>query len=294
VPADLLLTGGNGFVGRHLLRCASARNLDSAVARVDLRDAQAVDALIRDTRPRAIVHLADRRPGDDPWFALRDGVAMIANLVRAVTAWSPDAVLLATGSAAQYGHGGPEPLPESTPLAPVTAYAAVKCTLEAALISPLTEVRAIFTRSFNHVGPGQPVSAPAAAWVRQIADAEVAGGGAIRTGRLDVVRDFLDVRDVADAYLDLVASGAQGIFNVCSGKGHRLDELAEILAGLAAVPIEFELDPTLVRSTDPPAVVGDPTRLRTETRWEPTRTIDRSLADALDEARAIAPVGRAR
>jgi nucleoside-diphosphate-sugar epimerase len=122
-------------------------------------------------------------------------------------------------------------------------------------------------------------------WAKQVADAEAAGLGALKTGRLDVVRDFLDVRDVADAYLELVAGPAKGVVNVCSGTGVRLREVAEALVGLSGASISIEQDPALERAVDPPQVVGDPGRLRELTSWTPSIDLEQSLRDVLDEWR---------
>ncbi|HEY1538608.1 MAG TPA: GDP-mannose 4,6-dehydratase, partial [Solirubrobacteraceae bacterium] len=140
--------------------------------------------------------------------------------------------------------------------------------------------------SFNHVGPGQGPDAPVAQWARQVASAELRGSGTLRTGALDVVRDFLDVRDVADAYLALVRSPAEGAVNVCSGEPTPLSRMAEIVIGQAGVPIELERDAALVRGLDPPFVVGDPGRLRTLTDWAPHFELAASVGELLDECRA--------
>jgi GDP-4-dehydro-6-deoxy-D-mannose reductase len=157
----------------------------------------------------------------------------------------------------------------------------------AALAAPLRgPARVIWTRSFNHVGPGQPPSAPVGGWVAQAVAAERAGDGAIRTGRLDRYRDFLDVRDVAAAYLDLVASDASGAVNVCSGRPAQLGEVAARVAELCAADVAIETDPELVRDVDPESVVGDPALLETLTGFRPKYDLRRSIEDALDAARA--------
>ena len=113
------------------------------------------------------------------------------------------------------------PLRESDPLAPLSRLRRGEMRARARLHASAAlngGVRVIWARAFNHVGPGQGPDAPVAQWARQVAEAELAGGGTLRTGALDVVRDFLDVRDVADAYLALVRSPAEGAVNVCSGE----------------------------------------------------------------------------
>lgn len=209
---------------------------------------------------------------------------MCSSVLGAVAELSPGTPVLVPGSAAEYGLASSEALTEGAPLAPVSAYGAVKVALESACLAE-ERVRVVWARSFNHLGPGQRPDAPVAGWARQLAEAERAGGGTLRTGRLDVVRDFLDVRDVADAYLALVASGARGPVNVCSGRPVRLRELVDVLVGAARVEVAVETDPARVRDVDPPTVVGDPTLLRSLTGWEPERLLEDGLVEVLEEWR---------
>jgi GDP-4-dehydro-6-deoxy-D-mannose reductase len=169
----------------------------------------------------------------------------------------------------------------------VSPYGAAKSVLEAAVTAqPLSHgVRVIWARAFNHVGPGQGLDAPVAQWCKQIAAAERQGGGVLRTGRLDVVRDFLDVRDIADAYIALVQSDTTGVINVCSGSGTSLQAVAKILIDEARVAISLERVPELERSTDPSEVVGDPSHLHAATSWAPRVSLRESLRDVLDEWR---------
>jgi len=289
MPVDVLLTGATGFVGRHVVARAAARGLETACVEGDLRDPEVARNAVATARPKAVIHLASAlRRSDQPWFALGDDLLMTGNTITAVRNFVPGSVMLIPGSAAQYGDGAPRRLREDDPTMARTPYGEAKCVLERACISsPLVgQVRTIFTRSFNHVGPGQGVDAPIAAWARQLAEAEAGGGGVVKSGRLDVLRDFLDVRDVADAYLDLVLSDSDGIVNVCSGNAALLADIAELLLRLVAVPVSLERDPALHRAIDPPVVVGDPTRLERLTRFRPRIPLERSLADVLEEHRA--------
>jgi GDP-4-dehydro-6-deoxy-D-mannose reductase len=289
MPVDVLMTGATGFVGRHVAARASARGLDVARVGRDLRDPAVARNAVAAARPSGVIHLASalRRSGE-PWSALVDELLMTGNIIAAVRDSVPDAVVLVPGSAAQYGVAAPGPLREDAPTTARTAYGVAKCVLERACTSsPLVEsVRTIFTRSFNHVGPGQGDDAPIAAWARQLVGAEADGGGVVKTGRLDVVRDFLDVRDVADAYLDLVLSDGDGIVNVCSGTAVVLADVVQLLVRLAGVPVSVERDPARDRAIDPPVVVGDPARLIRLTRFRPRIPLEHSLGDVLEERRA--------
>jgi GDP-4-dehydro-6-deoxy-D-mannose reductase len=285
----VLVTGTTGFVGAHVLARAGARGLEAVAARGDLRDSETARALVAETRPFAVLHLASawRRAGDDVWQALADDLLMAGNVLSAVAAFAPQAPVLISGSAAQYGLAGPHPLHETAPTSPFGAYGAMKSVLEEACTSTALrgDVRVIWTRSFNHVGPGQGLDAPVPSWAKQVAATEAAGSGVLKTGRLEVVRDFLDARDIADAYLELIASPADGVVNVCSGVGLRLQEVADTLVGLSSASISIERDAALERPIDPPHVVGDPGRLRDLTGWAPRISLERSLRDVLDEWR---------
>ncbi len=292
---DLLVTGAGGFVGRHVVARARDQGLDVALATCDLRDAGAVAELVVTSTPAAVVHLAasPRLPAVDPWHTLAEDLAMAGALLSAVARHVPEAPVLFAGSAAQYGHGRPEALRESDPLLPLSPYGAAKCVLERACMEPALQhgVRVIWARAFNHVGPGQGADAPVAQWAQQVAAAELEGSGTLRTGALDVVRDFLDVRDVADAYLALVRSPAAGAVNVCSGRPTPLALLAELVLEQARVEIELQRDPALLRRVDPPVVVGDPSRLRALTGWGPRVELADSVGELLEECREALATG---
>jgi GDP-4-dehydro-6-deoxy-D-mannose reductase len=107
-------------------------------------------------------------------------------------------------------------------------------------------------------------------------------------------RDFTDVRDVCCAYSLMLASSIPlDTYNVASGRSTALSEVVEILLGLAACPIVVERDPSLVRREDIDVLSGDASRLEGATGWRPTIELERTLADALEEARRIVRSGEA-
>jgi len=288
---NLLVTGTKGFVGRWVSERAAVAGLRVHAAAGDLRDPALAAQAVKETAPVAVIHAAAAAGRGDEraaWRALADDIAMAGSLLRAVAEHAPNAPVLIPGSAAQYGMGLDRPLREDDPTVPISPYGAAKCVLERAVLAePLRAgTRVIWTRSFNHVGPRQGLDAPAAQWARQIAAAERTGGGVLRTGRLDVVRDFLDVRDVTDAYIALVLTPeAAGVVNVCSGVAIPLTALAQQLVQASDVPISLAYDPALERPIDPPEVVGDPSRLRELTGWKPNCALTDSIRDLLDEWR---------
>ena len=105
----------------------------------------------------------------------------------------------------------------------------------------------------------------------------------ISVGNLDVVRDFSDVRDVVRAYAALLETGQAGeVYNVCSGRGVSLREIAERLVELSGARAELRVDPDRLRPADIPALVGDPARLQRATGWQPRIGLEQTLRDLLD------------
>jgi nucleoside-diphosphate-sugar epimerase len=306
VDGTVLVAGASGFVGQAVAERAKARGLQVATTTGDLRDSAVIREAITQEAPVAVLQLAAPRHdnGAEPLVALEHELAINANVVRAVRGLAPDAAVLIAGSSSQYGLAGPDRLQESTPMVPVQPSGAIKCVLEQACLSePLRgDVRVIWARCFNFVGPRQPTHAPVASWARQVALAERRGGGVLETGRLDVVRDIFHVHDGADALLDLVATDFAGPINVASGAGVRLRDVAEWLVAAADVKIDIRLSDRLVRAVDPPMVVADTSLLRSTIDWRPqvplpdavVRVLDhwRKIVAAEDEENAVAGSGR--
>ncbi len=194
------------------------------------------------------------------------------------------------GSAEEYGPVDADDLPigESTPLHPITPYGESKVAAEAIAWGMHREhgLPVICTRAFNHTGPGQASTFLVPGLAARIVAAEREGRDEIALGNGEPVRDFSDVRDVVRAYALLIERGTPGeAYNVCSGRGVRVGDLAAALVSRAARPLRITTDDTLVRPVDVPVLVGDPSKLVTDTGWAPELTLDDTLDDVLAAAR---------
>jgi GDP-4-dehydro-6-deoxy-D-mannose reductase len=189
------------------------------------------------------------------------------------------------------------PLTEDQPFRPTSPYAVSKVAQDllgwqyfASYDLPVVRVR-----PFSHIGPGQSDRFSLASFARQIAEIE-AGCRApvVRVGNLDARRDFLDVRDVARAYVLALTRGEPGaVYNIASGAAVRIGAALDLLLGLSPLPIEVVRETGRLRPADVPLLVGDSARLRAATGWEPTIPFARSLRDLLDWWRARIGDGRA-
>jgi len=313
-----VVTGVAGFGGRHLLRALAevpgrqvhgADRLDPAAAAadpevgpalegyrtLDVTDAGAVADWVRDTRPDAVLHLAAQASGADalrdPVTAFRVNALGTIHVLEAVRTHAPGARVLLTGSADVYGAGAPgERLREDAPLRPRNPYAVSKASADllGELYARTYGLHVVRTRTFSHTGPGQQPRFALASFADQLAriDAGLAEPE-VRVGNLDGVRDYGDVRDVVRAYLALVERGeGGGVYNVCSGAGFPLHELLQRLLDGSGVRARVTRDETRVRVRDAEHLVGDPTLLVERTGWRPEWSIDRTLRDLYDDARA--------
>jgi GDP-4-dehydro-6-deoxy-D-mannose reductase len=145
----------------------------------------------------------------------------------------------------------------------------------------------VLARTFNHTGPGRGAAFAESSFARQIAQIEAGRAPPVlMVGNLEAVRDFTDVRDVVRAYGALLEKGAAGAaYNVCCGRGRSMREMLEMLLAGSRTRVEVKVDPGRLRPSDVPVQVGDPSKLRTATGWEPRIPLDRTLADLLDDWR---------
>jgi GDP-4-dehydro-6-deoxy-D-mannose reductase len=105
----------------------------------------------------------------------------------------------------------------------------------------------------------------------------------MKVGNLNVSRDYLDVRDVVSAYIGILESGREGeVYNVSRGEGYLIGDLLEMLLGLSESRIEVVQDSKRMRKTDIEQLVGDPSKLISDTGWESSIGIRETLRDLLD------------
>jgi GDP-4-dehydro-6-deoxy-D-mannose reductase len=308
-PLRLLVTGAAGFVGRHLLAelgsrfgaraavTATARLAVDGFTTLDVTDTAAVTDALRTVRPTHVINLAAiAAPADarsDPDAAWRLHARAPAALGRAILATVPGCWLLHVSSGMVYGRSGLAgvPLAETAALAPLDEYAVTKAAGDLALGALVQEgLRCVVLRPFNHTGPGQSDAFAIPAFAAQVARIEAGlAEPVLRVGNLDAVRDFLDVRDVARAYAEVVAATAAlqpgTVLNVASGVPVRMEAMLAMLLAASSRPIRVEPDPSRLRPSDLGFIVGDAARLRALTGWAPAIGHEAMLLSVLESCR---------
>jgi GDP-4-dehydro-6-deoxy-D-mannose reductase len=255
----------------------------------DVCDRAALERALRQARPDGVFHLAAQSAvgtGErDAGTTFAVNAVGTLQVLAACREYGSGRVLV-VGSGESYGSvAGAERLAEETPLRPRSIYGASKAAAEI-LARQAVDAYAqdiVCVRPFNHTGPGQSPRFVCADFARQIAAVERGQAAGIRVGNLEAVRDFLDVRDVARAYLRLWEQGDRGgTYNVCSGVGRSIAKVLDALLSRARVPVLVEVDAERLRPVDVPHLVGDNQRLCT-LGWRPQHawaaTLDDVLAD---------------
>jgi GDP-4-dehydro-6-deoxy-D-mannose reductase len=264
--------------------------------RCDVRDAGDLARALDGSRPDAVVHLAGiaylPAAGKDPGHAAEVNTLSTVRLLGLVrerrAAGTLDPRVLVIGSGEEYGrHDEAElPLREDAELRPFSPYAATKVAQEVFAMQAHREhgANVVCTRSFNHSGPGQSPNLLLPALVTRTLALRGQAAPVLLTGNQHTQRDFLHVADVAAAYITLLERGVPGqAYNVSSGVGHRVGDLAQRVLARVGVVAEVRVDPALARPSDVPNLVGDSTRLRA-LGWAPTRDVDAIIDDLIHAA----------
>ncbi|WP_141621064.1 GDP-mannose 4,6-dehydratase [Myxococcus sp. AB036A] len=298
----ILVTGADGFVGRHLcalLRAAGdevveahgprGEGINSNALHFDVANEASVKAAVAEVKPEGIIHLAGfssvAKSHHNPSRVFAVNTMGVVHLLTAVRESVPKARVVLVGSGEVYG-----PVPEGTratedtPAVPLSPYAASKSAAELAAVQFHRSygLEVVMARPFNHLGAGQDPTFVVPSFAAQI---RAIGLGTVdpvlRTGNLDAVRDFSHVRDVVEAYRLLLDKGESGqAYNIGSGEGRTIRSLLEEMLSLAGVNARIELDPARLRPSDIPSLVGAPDKLKA-LGWAPKLTVADALRDVL-------------
>src|SRR5687767_14987450 len=192
----------------------------------------------------------------------------------------PYTTLFRSCSSEQYGLVLPDevPIKETNPLRPLSPYAVSKVAQDFLGYQYFQSygMKVIRTRGFNHTGPRRGQVFVTSNFCHQVASIEAGlQEPVIRVGNLDAIRDFTDVRDMVRAYWLAVKKGTPGeVYNIASGEGIVIREMLNRIVELAKVEVKIETDPARLRPSDVEILIGDSSKFRADTGWEPRIPFD--------------------
>lgn len=269
----VLLTGSNGFTGRYLREYLHAAGCEVVGTSsnpagaddchiMDLRDPESVREVVETARPDAVIHLAALAfvGHGDPNDFYAVNLMGTRNLLEALTtAERPLKKVILASSANVYGNAHSGSLSEEAAPAPANDYAVSKVAMEYMASLWADRLPLLITRPFNYTGVGQETRY----LIAKIVDHFRRRASVIELGNLDIARDFSDVRAVAAAYGDLLASDAQSeTVNICSGTSYTLRDIIGLCEAVTGHRIDVTVNPAFVRANDVKTLSGDPTRLQ--------------------------------
>ncbi len=302
-----LITGVTGFVGSHLADYilenfpeekifgikrwrSKTENIEHLKNKIqfyecDIKDAHNVYEVVDKIQPDKIFHLAAQSYVPASWEApaetLATNILGQCNILEAVKKVKEkeqnyDQVILIAGSSEEYGLVYPQEIPikETNPLRPLSPYGVSKVCqdLLACQYWYSYKIKVIRSRAFNHSGPRRGEVFVDSNFAQQIARIEKGlQEPVIEVGNLEAKRDFTDVRDIVRAYWLAVDKCQPGeVYNICSEKAFSIQEVLDKLLSLSTKKgIEIRQDPSRIRPSDVPILVGDCTKFRQATNWQP-------------------------
>ncbi len=305
-----LITGVCGFVARYFIEYLQENNIPAQILGLDIASQCTINAenfkykqadltnkavlkeILENFEPDYIIHLASISSVSQSWKEPVDSFVnntnIFLNLAESVRELNLSARILSVGSSEEYGNY-PEnkmPLREDYELYPNNPYSVARVSQEllSKLYASSLGVDVVMTRSFNHIGPRQRDIFVVPSFVKQLVRiAENKQENKMLVGNTEIIRDFLDVRDVVDAYYKIVTQGVRGeVYNVCSGKGSKLSEIISEVSTLLNITPKIEVDAERFRPADNMIIIGDNSKLKRNLNWRPKYSLTQTLQDMIN------------
>lgn len=318
----VLITGITGFVGSHLAEyCLNipgtevygtilSHHLGDELKRIekikdkitlfecDLSNRVSVQRVLSKVHPDKIFHLAAQSFVPTSWQSpedtLMNNIISELNIFEVVKDLGLNPVIQIACSSEEYGlvHENELPIKEENILRPLSPYAVSKIAQDtlACQYHHSYGIKTVVTRAFNHEGPRRGEQFVTSDFAKQIAKIEKGKQESIiRVGNLDARRDYTDVRDIVNAYWLATEKCKYGEpYNVCSGKDWPIKSVLDFLLSKSSrKDIRVVQDPAKMRPSDVPILLGDYSKFKQATGWEPKIPFEKTLEDTLNYWREL-------
>lgn len=310
-----LITGFSGFVSKHFIDFLESNKINAEVLGVDIQDADFdyknysfvkcsfqkadllsktdVEKIIHQFKPNYVLHLASFSSVALSWKkpveSFANNTNIFLNLIETIRLSQINCRILSIGSSEEYGNAadGSLHLSEEHALNPISPYAVARVSQEmlSKVYTDSYEMDIIMTRSFNHIGTHQKDIFVIPSFAKKMIALKESPNPAkeLTTGDTSIIRDFVDVRAVVEAYYLLFKKGKKGeIYNICNGKGTSLNEVIQKMASILKIEVTQKIDSNLVRPNDNKVIIGANEKIKKDTGWENKYSLEDSLKDILE------------
>ncbi len=308
-----LITGFSGFVSKHFIDFLEANKINAEVLGLDLNDNKFdfsnysfvkgcfrkidllskadVENVISEFKPNYVLHLASYSSVALSWKkpveSFTNNTNIFLNLIETIRLSKIDCRILSIGSSEEYGNAedGSLHLSEKHVLNPISPYAVARVSQEmlSKVYTDSYGMDIVMTRSFNHIGTHQKDIFVIPSFAKKMIALKENNEKELLTGDTTIIRDFVDVRAVVEAYYLLFKKGKKGeIYNICNGKGTSLDEVIQKMATILNIQVTQKIDADLVRPNDNKIIIGSNEKITTDTGWINKYSLDESLKDILE------------
>lgn len=303
-----LVTGAEGFIGSHMVKFLHTRGWNviglylqdgsasfpklenQRFAQCDLRNGQRVTQVLTHYQPTHLFHFAAQSLPTVSWAnpveTFESNIMGSLYLFEAIRHLKRPPIVVSACSSAEYGHVPASAIPvvEERPLQPLHPYGISKVCLDLLAREYFLDYKipTVNLRLFNTTGPGKTNDAPSD-FVRQLIRIKKGlQSPVIEVGNLEPRRAFLDVNDAVRGFYLAALKGRHGeAYNLCARTTNEIGELLRTAIRLSGVKVEIRPVARLMRPSDERIIFGSTRKIRRDTGWKPTNSIEQTLSSML-------------